>query len=91
MMFCSSMPVNIMKKANDKIHLEKVKMANQTIFKKSSNLSISTGKIERYARRVSMEEIEKNGYNLNISRYVSTSIDEVQIDLKEVNELENNK
>lgn len=41
--------------------------------------------IERYARRVSMDEIIKNGYNLNISRYVSTSIDEVQIDLKEVN------
>ena len=41
--------------------------------------------IERYARRVSMDEIEKNGYNLNISRYVSTSIDEVKIDLKEVN------
>jgi type I restriction enzyme M protein len=32
-----------------------------------------------------MEEIEKNGYNLNISRYVSTSEDEVQIDLKDVN------
>jgi type I restriction enzyme M protein len=42
--------------------------------------------IPRYARRVSMDEIEKNGYNLNISRYVSTSIDEVKIDLKEVNE-----
>lgn len=41
--------------------------------------------IERYARRVSMEEIEKNGYNLNISRYVSTSSDEIQIDLKVVN------
>ncbi len=41
--------------------------------------------IEKYARRVSMDEIEKNGYNLNISRYVSTSEDEVQIDLKEVN------
>lgn len=41
--------------------------------------------IERYARRVSMDEIEKNGYNLNISRYVSTSLDEVKIDLKEVN------
>jgi len=40
---------------------------------------------ERYSRRVSMEEIEKNGYNLNISRYVSTSIDEVKIDLQEVN------
>lgn len=41
--------------------------------------------IERYARRVSMDEIEKNGYNLNISRYVSTSVEEVKIDLKEVN------
>jgi len=41
---------------------------------------------DRYSRRVSMEEIEKNGYNLNISRYVSTSIDEIRIDLKEVNE-----
>jgi type I restriction enzyme M protein len=41
--------------------------------------------IDRYSRKVSMEEIEKNGYNLNISRYVSTSVDEVQIDLKEVN------
>lgn len=40
---------------------------------------------ERYSCKVSMEEIEKNGYNLNISRYVSTSEDEVQIDLKEVN------
>ncbi|MCZ2100664.1 MAG: type I restriction-modification system subunit M [Chitinophagales bacterium] len=39
---------------------------------------------ERYARKVSMEEIEKNGYNLNISRYVSTTEDEVQIDLEAV-------
>ena len=39
----------------------------------------------RYARRVSMEEIEQNGYNLNISRYVSTSIEEEIIDLAEVN------
>jgi type I restriction enzyme M protein len=41
---------------------------------------------ERYSRKVSMEEIEKNGYNLNISRYVSTAEDEVQIDLAKVNE-----
>ena len=41
--------------------------------------------IEKYARRVSMDEIEKNGYNLNISRYVSTSEDEVQIDMEAVN------
>lgn len=40
---------------------------------------------ERYSRKVAMEEIEKNGYNLNISRYVSTAEDEVPIDLNEVN------
>lgn len=39
----------------------------------------------RYSRRVSMEQIEKEGYNLNISRYVSTSVDEIQIDLQVVN------
>lgn len=40
---------------------------------------------ERYSRRVSMEEIEKNGYNLNISRYVSIAEPEEIIDLKQVN------
>ncbi|ELY3855161.1 type I restriction-modification system subunit M [Proteus terrae] len=43
---------------------------------------------ERYSRRVSMEEIEKNGFNLNISRYVSTAQPEEKIDLKNIhNEL----
>lgn len=42
--------------------------------------------VERYARSVSMAEIEKNDYNLNISRYVSTAKPEPKIDLKEVNE-----
>lgn len=41
--------------------------------------------IERYSRRVSMSEIEKNDFNLNISRYVSTSVDEEKIDLQDVN------
>lgn len=40
----------------------------------------------RYARRVSMAEIEKNDFNLNISRYVSTSVAEEEIDLKAVHE-----
>lgn len=40
---------------------------------------------ERYSRRVSLDEIKKNDYNLNISRYVSTSEDEIQIDLEDVN------
>ncbi len=41
---------------------------------------------ERFARRVSMKEIEENDYNLNISRYVSTAIAEESIDLEKVNE-----
>ena len=40
----------------------------------------------RYSRRVSMEEIEENGYNLNISRYVSIAKEEEKIDLHAVNE-----
>ena len=35
----------------------------------------------RYARRVSMEEIEKNDFNLNISRYVGTAEAEEEINL----------
>ncbi len=37
---------------------------------------------ERYSRRVSMEEIEKNDFNLNISRYVSTAKAEPKVDLE---------
>ena len=36
----------------------------------------------RYSRRVGMEEIEKNDYNLNISRYISTAVGEAEIDLQ---------
>ncbi len=39
---------------------------------------------KKYSRRVSMEEIEKNEYNLNISRYVSTAKEEEPIDLADV-------
>ncbi len=48
--------------------------------------------VERYARRVGMEEIEANDFNLNITRYVSTAVEEVEIDLsathKELVEIE---
>jgi len=37
--------------------------------------------IERYARRMEMEEIEKNDFNLNISRYISTAQGEVEIEV----------
>ncbi|WP_434526371.1 type I restriction-modification system subunit M [Photorhabdus asymbiotica] len=42
--------------------------------------------VERYARRVTMDEIEQNDFNLNISRYVSTAKSEQKVDLKAVND-----
>ncbi|MDH6310723.1 type I restriction enzyme M protein [Dysgonomonas sp. PFB1-18] len=47
---------------------------------------------ERYSRRVPLSEIEQNGYNLNISRYVSTFVEEEPVDIhavmEEIKELE---
>lgn len=39
---------------------------------------------KKYSRRVSMEEIAENGYNLNISRYVSAAPEEETVDMKKV-------
>ncbi len=38
---------------------------------------------ERFSRVVSLNEIKENDYNLNISRYVDTTIPEEKIDIKE--------
>jgi len=38
------------------------------------------------SRRVSMDEIEENGFNLNISRYVSTAKPEPEVDLQQVHD-----
>jgi len=40
---------------------------------------------DRYSRKVAMDEIADNDYNLNISRYISTALSEEQIDLLQVN------
>lgn len=37
---------------------------------------------DRYSKRVGMERIAEEGYNLNISRYISTAEQEIAIDLK---------
>jgi type I restriction enzyme M protein len=70
-------------------HFAKGKRQN-TLAKKNIASIVETYKYrketERYSRKVSMDEIKKNGYNLNISRYVSTAEDEIQIDLGAVNE-----
>ena len=77
-------------------HFEKGKRQNQLtdehIAKIIDTYQQRPESIERYARRVGMEEIEANDYNLNISRYVSTADQEVAIDLsathKELVEIE---
>lgn len=65
-------------------HFEKGKRQNQLkpehirkIIETYKNRSEET----RYSRRVGMEEIAKNDYNLNISRYISTAEPEEEIDL----------
>lgn len=41
---------------------------------------------ERYSLRVPMAHIEKEGYNLNISRYISTALPEEKVDLAAVHQ-----
>ncbi len=69
-------------------HFEKGKRQNKLLQKHIEKI-IDTYQYrkeeKRYSRCVSMEEIEKNDYNLNISRYVSTAKPEEQIDLQATN------
>ncbi len=69
-------------------HFEKGKRQNQLLPENIEKI-VSTYQYrreeKRYSRRVLMEEIEKNDYNLNISRYISTAKAEVEIDIKAVN------
>ena len=57
-------------------------------FEVINQLRINTCKLrreeERHSRRVSMEEIEENDFNLNITRYVSTAKPEEPVDLQQV-------
>ena len=68
-------------------HFEKGKRQN-TLRKQDIEKIVSTYQYRteesRYSRCVTMEEIEKNDFNLNISRYVSTAKPEEKIDLAEV-------
>ncbi len=75
--------------ASDEEHFEKGKRQNRLLPEHIHKI-IDTYQFrkeeERYARRVSMEEIEKNDFNLNISRYVSTAKPEEKVDLHVVNQ-----
>ena len=49
--------------------------------------------VPKYAHVATMEELEENGWNMNIPRYVDTSEEEEEIDLlqasKELKDIEN--
>jgi type I restriction enzyme M protein len=68
-------------------HFEKGKRQNNLLPENIKKI-IETYRVRkeeiRYSRRVSMNEIEKNEFNLNISRYVSTSLEEEIVDLDAV-------
>lgn len=97
--FSTGIPVCILvlkkcKKADDILfinaseHFEKGKKQNylneEHIEKIINTYQQRPEKIERYARRVEMDEIVKNDFTLNISRYVSTAEPEAEIDLEVV-------
>ncbi len=97
--FSTGIPVCILvlkrcKKSDDVLfinaaeHFEKGKRQNQLLPEHIEKI-IETYQYrkeeDRYARCVSMTEIQKNDFNLNISRYVSTAKTEEKIDLQLVN------
>jgi type I restriction enzyme M protein len=66
-------------------HFEKGKRQNQLKPDHISKIIVTyqmRSEEPRYSRRVNMAEIEKNDFNLNISRYISTAVEEEEIDLK---------
>ncbi len=97
--FSTGIPVCIVvlkkcKKHNDVLfinaseHYEKGKRQNRLLkqhINKIADTYRDRNEVQRYARRVSMQEIEQNDFNLNISRYVSTAEPEPSIDLEKVN------
>ena len=69
-------------------HFEKGKRQNRLLDEHIEKI-VSTYQFRneepRYSRRVSMKEITENDFNLNISRYISTTVAEEEIDLGTVN------
>jgi len=70
-------------------HFEKGKRQNRLLpehIKKIVDTYRHRTEENRYSLRVPMERIEKEGFNLNISRYISTAQAEEKIDLKVVHQ-----
>ncbi|MCY4192513.1 MAG: N-6 DNA methylase [Rhodospirillaceae bacterium] len=75
--YSTGIPVCIVLFVNASGHFEKGKRQNAL-----SDAHVGKS-VERYARRVAMDEIAANDFNLNIARYVSTAAPEEEIDLAE--------
>ena len=72
---------------NAQEHFNKIKRQNELSedhVKKIVDTYRNRAEEERYSRRVSLPEIKENNYNLNITRYVNLSIEEVSVDLAKV-------
>jgi type I restriction enzyme M protein len=84
---CKKFDDVLMINASDEEHFEKGKRQNVLLPEHIAKI-VDTYQFrkeeKRYARRVSMDEIEKNGFNLNISRYVSTARAEELVNIEEV-------
>ena len=69
-------------------HFEKGKRQNRLLPEHIEKI-VSTYRFRteelRYSKRVSMEEIAANNFNLNISRYITTTLPEKEIDIIAVN------
>jgi type I restriction enzyme M protein len=69
-------------------HFEKSKRQNRLLDEHIAKIASTyqfRNEEARYSRRVSMEEIAGNHFNLNISRYISTAVAGKEIDLGAVN------
>jgi type I restriction enzyme M protein len=98
--YSAAIPVSILvlkkcKKPNDVLfinaseHFEKGKKQNRLNaehIQKIIDTYQNRAEEPRYSRRVEMAEIEKNDFNLNISRYISTAVGEEEIDLEATNQ-----
>lgn len=79
------MPAIILKSGNVRTGYGKETIMNKPIPRRSLKpINFFTKEDSRYSHRVSIEEIEENDFNVNISRYVSTAVSAETIDLNAV-------
>ena len=70
--------------ARDFAQLKNKNRLRQEDIDKIINAYRSTSNIEKYSRQVSLDEIRRNDYNLNIPRYIDIAEEEEVIDVQTV-------